>query len=220
MKSEDDVLLAPPPAGGSAGPIERVGDWMQTYTGVQFWPLDPRPEEIRIEDIAHSLANQCRYAGHVQEFYSVAQHSVLVARIVPREHAMWGLLHDATEAYLVDLPRPVKRYSRLGDEYRDIETRLMGALCVRFGLAFDEPGCVKHADDVLLMTEKRDLMPNSPAKWRETAEPLPDQIEPWSPRRAKAAFLVAFAEISSQASPTRGPDDMWASAGPLRGIEP
>jgi hypothetical protein len=211
MKQENEVSLAVPPSGGSAVRKERVGDWMQTYTGVQFWPLDPRPEEIQIEDIAHSLANQCRYAGHVQEFYSVAQHSVMVARIVPQEHALWGLLHDAAEAYLVDLPRPVKRYSRLGDEYRAIEARLMIALCARFQLPSDEPEWVKRADDVLLMTEKRDLMPNSPAKWRETAEPLEDVIVPWAPAKAKAQFLMEFRDIVTLRGPSRGPSGPRAS---------
>lgn len=175
--------------------MERKGDWMQTYTGVQFWPLDPRPEEVRLEDIAHSLANQCRYAGHVTRFYSVAQHSVLVSQIVPVGHSAWGLLHDATEAYLVDLPRPVKRYSAMGSMYRDIETRLMLTICSRFGLPFDEPISVKAADDVLLMTEKRDLMPNCPAKWRESAEPLPQIIRPWSPEEAEERFLVAAGRL-------------------------
>lgn len=87
---------------------ERKGDWIQTYTGRQFWPLDPKPEEVCIEDIAHALSQQCRYAGHTIRFYSVAQHSVEIALRVPRAAALWGLLHDAAEAYLVDLPRPVK----------------------------------------------------------------------------------------------------------------
>lgn len=167
----------------------RLGDWLQTFTGVQFWPLDPRPDEISLLDIAHSLSNQCRFSGHVTKFYSVAQHSVLVAEIVPPEDAAWALLHDATEAYLVDLPRPIKRYSKLGDEYREIEKRLMRCICERFGLQIYEPQSVKVADDILLMTEKRDLMPNSPQKWRETSEPLSRIIQPWKPAKAKQRFL-------------------------------
>ena len=93
---------------------DRIGDWMCTASGVTFYPLDPRPEEIRIEDIAHSLALQCRFAGHCREFYSVAEHSVRGAqalRSIGATVAMQAafLLHDASEAYAVDLPRPIKR---------------------------------------------------------------------------------------------------------------
>ena len=175
--------------------VTRNGDWMLTATGRQFWPLDPRPEEIDIEDIAHSLAHQCRFAGHCRFFYSVAQHSVLVSKVVPPEHAAWGLLHDAAEAYLVDLPRPIKRYSEMGDLYREIEGRLMRVICERFGLSAKEPLSVKFADDVLLMTEKRDVMPPSPEPWRETAEPMEQIIRPWTPNRAKIEFLRRVAEM-------------------------
>jgi hypothetical protein len=196
MKNENDNPVPRPATGEAArGTGERMGDWMQTYTGIQFWPIDPRASEIMIEDIAHSLSMQCRFAGHCTEFYSVAQHSVLVSRIVPDNVAAWGLLHDATEAYLVDLPRPVKRYSKMGDLYREIESRLMLQVCVRFKLRFDQPSSIHEADNVLLMTEKRDLMPNSPAKWRETAKPLAITIVPWSPARAKAEFLRRAEEV-------------------------
>ena len=158
---------------------------------------DPRPEEINVIDIAHSLANQCRYAGHCREFYSVAQHSVIVSRIVPLEFQLWGLLHDAAEAYLVDLPRPLKRFSAIGDAYRVVERRLMLAVCERFGLENDEPWCVHVADDVALMTEKRDLMPGL-WKWRETAQPLVETIKPQSPAEAEGEFLGRAGELGIQ----------------------
>jgi hypothetical protein len=87
----------------------RVGDWIQTYSGRQFWPLDPRVEDVHLEDIAHALSNVCRYTGHVREFYSVAEHSVHVSWSCEPEDALWGLLHDASEAYLADMARPVKQ---------------------------------------------------------------------------------------------------------------
>lgn len=180
--------------------FSRKGDWMQTYTGLQFWPIDPMAAEVRIEDIAHSLANQCRFAGHCNEFYSVAQHSVLVSHVVPQEDALWGLLHDATEAYLVDLPRPVKRFSAMGELYRDIEKRLTLVICEAFGLPPNEPASVKAADDVLLMTEKRDVMGPTPAKWRETSEPLDERITPIDPASAKREFLIRFAELRGAAA--------------------
>jgi hypothetical protein len=169
---------------------QRSGDWIITFRSVQFFPLDPRVEEIHLEDIAHSLSNQCRFAGHCKSFYSVAQHSVLVSRRVPVEHARWGLLHDAAEAYLVDLPRPIKRCSAMGDLYREIEARLMRAICERFGLPFGEPPEVKAIDNAMLMTEKRDVMPPSPVEWHCTDEKaLPEIIVPWSPTEAEARFL-------------------------------
>ena len=81
----------------------RIGDWMQTYTGERFWPLDPRIEDIHIRDISMALGKLCRYGGHTIFFYSVAEHSVLVSEYVPEEYALWGLLHDASEAYLSDI---------------------------------------------------------------------------------------------------------------------
>lgn len=173
---------------------ERVGDWMQTYTGCQFWPLDPRPEEIHVIDIAHALANQCRFAGHCKRFYSVAQHSVIVSRIVPPEFALWGLLHDSAEAYLVDLPRPVKRFSEIGTHYQRVELLVMQSICCRFGLSELQPTCVHHADDIALMTEKRDLMPGR-FKWRETATPLPDPIIPLNPEESEVVFIERAVEL-------------------------
>lgn len=167
----------------------RIGDWMQTFTGLQFWPMDPRPEDITVMDIAHSLAHQCRFAGHCTRFYSVAEHSVIASLLVPEEDRKWALLHDATEAYLVDLPRPVKKHSAIGEHYKVAERRLMVAICQRFGLDPVEPASVKKADNVMLMTEKRDLMPNSPAKWAETEEPCKFTLPDWGPVRAKEMFL-------------------------------
>jgi 5'-deoxynucleotidase YfbR-like HD superfamily hydrolase len=105
-------------------------NWIQTFTGRQFWPLDPRPEDIELLDIAHALANKCRYTGHTRSFYSVAQHSVLVSEIVPAADAHWGLLHDASEAYLPDVARPVKRELA---GFQEIENRLMGCVAERDG---------------------------------------------------------------------------------------
>lgn len=170
---------------------ERKGDWIQTYLGVQFWPLDPRVEDIRLMDIAHALSNLCRFTGHCQQFYSVAQHSVLVSQNVPIEDAKWGLLHDASEAYLADLSRPVKNFSALGTEYKKLEERLMLVVCAKFKLAPAMPLSVHKADDVLLMTEKRDVLSahGHLPKWREIAEPLTKHIECWTPRLAEHMFL-------------------------------
>ena len=172
----------------------RNGDWMQTFTGRQFWPIDPRVEEICIEDIAHALSNQCRYAGHCRDFYSVAQHSVIVSLACNPTDALWGLLHDAAEAYLVDLPRPIKRFSDLGTHYQVLEKALMEVICKRFGLPLVEPASVKKADNVVLVTEMRDLMAPPPVKWAVSwdNEPLPEPIYAWAPEEAKRDFLRRF----------------------------
>lgn len=169
------------------------GDWIETYTGVQFWPLDPRPDDIRIADIAHALANQCRFTGHCAQFYSVAEHCVRVSNAVPRQHALWGLLHDAAETYLVDLARPLKRLPEFA-VYREIEARIMHAVCTRFGLPAEEPAEVRHFDAVLLATEARDLMPRR-HPWEALPEPLPEPICPWTAETAEARFREQFIDL-------------------------
>lgn len=173
----------------------RNGDYIQTYTGRKFYPCDPRPEEIDILDIAHSLSNQCRFSGHCLSFYSVAQHSVLVSDNLSSVDRLWGLLHDASESYLVDLPRPLKRSPPLGPIYTNLENRLMSAIAERFSLPGEIPSAVKHMDNRLLMTERRDLMALTEDEWIETADPLPERIIPWVPGDAEALFLQAFYSI-------------------------
>ena len=168
----------------------RKGDWMQTFTGRQFWPLDPRPEDVDILDIAHALANQCRYAGHCRRFYSVAEHSVLLARAVAPEHRLWALLHDAAEAYLVDLPRPVKRQV-VG--YHLAEAAVMAAICWRFGLAPEMPDAVHEADYRILRDELEQNMAAPPSRWPVQDEaPLGVTLRFWTPDQAEAWFLTEF----------------------------
>lgn len=177
----------------------RARDWIQTFTGIIFWPLDPRPEEIRIEDIAHALSMQCRFGGHCKTFYSVAEHSVRVSRELPQPLRLWGLLHDAAEAYLIDLPRPLKRFSEMGRLYLEIEDRLMVTVCERFGLPLSQPPEVKRMDTRLLVTEKRDLMTVEPKPWEDTEEPLRDIIKPWMPWFAEDEFLRVFRAVRADA---------------------
>ena len=111
--------------------MDRLDGFIGTFSGLRFWPLNPNPEKILIEDVAHSLAHQCRFGGHVWRFYSVAEHSVHVSNLYPSEDVLWGLLHDASEAYLVDLPRPLKLLPEFA-LYREAERRLQRAVAVRF----------------------------------------------------------------------------------------
>jgi 5'-deoxynucleotidase YfbR-like HD superfamily hydrolase len=125
--------------------------WIQTYTGKPFWPLEPELGEIDIVDIAHALSMQCRYSGHTKRFYSVAEHSVHISNSVSPENALWGLLHDASEAYLVDIPRPLKPYL---PQYKEAETRCMMAIAKRVGLSWPEPAEVKEMDTRILFNER------------------------------------------------------------------
>lgn len=172
----------------------RLGDWLQTYTGKQYYPLDPRAEDVCIEDIAHSLALQCRYAGHVKEFYSVAEHSVHIARWLlkyyGREAAKYGLLHDATEAFLVDVPRPVKPSLT---NYKVIEAANWSVIAEHFGLVDKMPECVHIADNRIIGDE---LVNMRSMDWHENHNnPLNVQIECWSPKQAEQEFLIMYRKL-------------------------
>lgn len=173
---------------------ERVGDWIQTYSGVAFWPLDPRPEEIDILDIAHALSHQCRFSGHTKWFYSVAEHSFLVSTLVSPKDKLWALLHDASEAYLVDVPRPIKN---LLPEYKVWEERLMRVIARRFGLQEEMPDVVKMFDSRMLATEKIHIMGQEPRRRGGMEEPIAD-LHPylWQPETAKRRFLAQFVDIT------------------------
>lgn len=179
-------------------PATRRGDWMQVRSGRQFWPLDARADEVDIGDIAHSLAMQCRYAGHCLRFYSVAEHSVLLARWVARMGAtadvmLWALLHDASEAYLVDVPRPVKPFLA---GYKDSERRVMAAVCERFGLPPEMPAIV-HEADTRIIGDERANMAQCVEPWASTGEPLGIRLEYWIPEQAEREFLATYHAIEN-----------------------
>jgi len=175
-------------------PPPRIGDFIQTYTARQYYPMDPRAEEVCLEDIAHSLSLQCRYAGHCILFYSVAEHSVHIARWL-RQHygpltALYGLLHDAPETYLVDVPRPVKPYL---SNYKSIEASNWAAVAAKFGLPGLMPGAVHEADTRIIGDE---LVNMRPMDWHARYDdPLGVGIECWSPAVAEAEFLAMFATL-------------------------
>lgn len=178
-------------------------DWFQTWSGKTLFLLDPDPEKICIEDIAHALARQCRYNGHVDcMHYSVAQHSVLVSWVVPSQFAPVGLLHDAAEAYLGDCVRPLKNQL---PEYAKLEHLWSMAIGKAFGLGnklVQKCPTVKHADLVLLATELRDLWkPGSRSPfWNHKAEsnmkPMKKIIWSWvDPAVAEMFFLQRFHKL-------------------------
>jgi hypothetical protein len=172
----------------------RRGDWMQTWTGGRFWPLDPRPEEVDPADIAHALSLLCRYGGHVHSFYSVAEHCVLMSEAVAPENALAALLHDATEAYVVDVPRPLKPSLT---NYKAIEAGVWRAIAARFTVSEDLPSEVEAADSRILLTERDALMPNATRPWYQDGRfvPLPVVIEGWGPDQAERRYLYRLEEL-------------------------
>ncbi|MGE0493236.1 MAG: phosphohydrolase [Vulcanimicrobiota bacterium] len=174
----------------------RTGDWFQTFTGVQFYPTEPRPEDFLIEDIAHALSHLCRFNGHTRHFYSVAQHSILVSEIVPPEFALEGLLHDAAEAYIGDMVRPAKVAM---PDFQRIEKLIEEALAQAFGLRYPWPVEVKKADDRLLATERRDLL-TVQRPWTFRAEPLETRIDPYPSGLAKVLFISRYKQLKGEIS--------------------
>lgn len=174
----------------------RNGDWIQTFTGRQFWPLDPRADEVDIRDIAHSLSLQCRYNGHCNRFYSVAEHSVLVCWAASPAVKLTALLHDAAEAYLCDLPRPVK-HSVTG--YKEAEQVVERVIAERFGLEFPFPDEVHSLDARICLDERDQVMGPLPAPWGEpfaSLTPLGTTLNCWSPDIAEKWFLHMFDVVS------------------------
>lgn len=133
---------------------------IRTYTGKYVNPTQPKTAEICIEDIAHALSQQPRFGGHLPVFYSVAQHCIAVAQNLPDEHKLAGLLHDASEAYLIDVPRPVKDQLT---GYREIEHALMQEIANRFGFIWPMSSEVKDIDESMLRWEWDYIMLGKPS---------------------------------------------------------
>lgn len=165
--------------------------YVSTYLGNRFYPLEPRIDDVAIEDIAHGLAYQCRFNGQTSAFYSVAQHSLIVAALVPDELRFAALLHDAAEAYLGDMVKPLKVLLPAFSAIEDDVARIIGE---RFGVDLNHHPLIKQADLIALATEKRDLMPYSVEQWTylEHVTPSPEIILPMAPEMAKMRFLESF----------------------------
>ncbi|MCJ7828129.1 MAG: hypothetical protein MUP81_00115 [Dehalococcoidia bacterium] len=165
------------------------GTWIQTVSGKRVDLVNPDPDTIDILDIAHALSQICRYTGHCNKFYSVAEHSIRVAQIVPPELRLHALLHDTSEAYLQDISRPLKN---LLPSYRLLETDILEVIYTKW-LEYRDEIVIKGADNVLLVTEGRDLM-NGTKDWGLTESPLFQVILPWSSAKARKQFLQIFNE--------------------------
>lgn len=172
-----------------------MSSYIRTYTGKEFYPLDPDPEQIDIIDIAHALSNVCRYTGHLSSFYGVGDHSIYVSQISSvegKETALWGLLHDASEAYIADVARPVKHHPDF-QFYRDAEDKLMKAVCIKFGLSEEMPAMVKEADNRMLVTEMRDLGMPGQFPWESLPwSPYSFKLKTKTPKKVEKQFLDLF----------------------------
>lgn len=156
-------------------------DCIRTFTGIYMNVFEPTEEMVCIEDIAHALAHQCRFGGHLPHFYSVAEHSAMTSIVVNHtSNALAGLLHDASEAYLLDIPSPIKK--RLAN-YKEIEDVLMRVIANKFQFAYPLDEDVKKADNFMLEWEWSRLM------LEEKKHP---PLEHWSPKYAKEVFLEKF----------------------------
>lgn len=164
-----------------------------TYSGERFDPLNPDPDQIHIEDIAHGLSNVCRYGGQCKEFFSVGQHSLLVSQYVSEENALWGLLHDAPEAYIGDIVAPLK-YLPEFSFYMEAEDRLMDAIAEKFGLPSNMPKEVKEFDLIVRETEMRDFGV-VPEDLRGNYPTLDKKIIPFEPKFIEQVFLYRFHEL-------------------------
>ena len=163
--------------------------YILTYTNRRFYPLDANQCDVCITDIAHALAYSCRFNGHVSQFYSVAQHSVLASYLCV-EDPRWALMHDAAEAYLPDIARPIKQHINGFDA---IELRLLRVIAAAFSLSpppYSES--VSRVDDRLLATEMRDLM-HGPVDI--SFEPFSWRIVPWSPEVSEREFLERYSYL-------------------------
>lgn len=175
--------------------------WITTFTGKQFFHLNPQPEQICIEDIAHALSMNCRWTGHTKYHYSVAQHSVYVSYLVPFSDAKKGLMHDSPEAYIGDMNRPLKHYTEAGVIYSQIEESIEKVIFEKFGLTPGIPESVKVADNQMLYTEKDQLINPSTStmyevgKWGTSEKRANILIANWSPEFAEKMFLDRFREL-------------------------
>lgn len=159
--------------------------FITTYTGKKFHYLNPAEDEICIEDIAHALSLTCRFGGHCSTFYSVAEHSYRVAMLAPDNDKLGALLHDAHEAYLHDVPRPIKQ-DIIG--YKLIADKIQSKIHDKFNITVHNPTLLKYYDDVLLATESRDIMATT-QDWAELPKSELLEIKPTNWQMAEKVFL-------------------------------
>jgi hypothetical protein len=182
------------------GDDDDLGGWVQVYTGGRFYPLDPRAEDVDIRDIAHALSLLCRYTGHTRVHYSVAEHALLLCQAAAKRHPknyheqLQALMHDAAEAYICDLPRPIKPHI---PGYKQIERRIEVVIQEKYGLlAAGKTPLVDELDSLVLYDEAKALMPIESIAWHERFAPgLGLPVRALAAPEAEAEFLLTFQRL-------------------------
>lgn len=171
--------------------------WIETASGKKFDILDPKPEMICIEDIAHALSQVNRFAGHGRFPYPVSQHCRLGSYVIEQQYALNFLLHDASESFLGDVARPLKHFTSAGDEYRKLEFKIQGLIYEVFGLPQVEPAEVKIVDNAMLYAEKEQIMGDVQwtHKWSDSEKPADVIIVETSFQDNKRLFLERFYQL-------------------------
>jgi hypothetical protein len=174
-----------------------------TASGLHFDIIETTPEMVCIEDIAHSLSMGNRFTGHTKFPYPVSQHSRLGSYLVPTKYALRFLLHDASEAYLGDMNRPLKHFTPAGEEYRKVEARIQGLIYNKFGLEEEDPEIIHEIDNQMLYAEKAQIMPPTEwlNSWSKDKKAADVRIVETSFRVNKALFLDRFYNILQHGGP-------------------
>lgn len=177
--------------------------WIITADGGEFDFRAIEQQSIDFGVIAHSLSHQCRFNGHTREFYSVAEHSVRVMRLVSQPNRLAALLHDAAEAYVGDMVTPLKKYLPLFSTFEDmIQQRIFAAAGLDIGNSISRE--IKTADLIMLATERRDLLVSrdDARDWSvlHGISPMPQRILPWSAEEARQMWLSCFQQLTGRAA--------------------
>ncbi|MDO8908887.1 MAG: HD family hydrolase [Pseudohongiella sp.] len=176
--------------------MSNTDTWIETSSGSSIDLISPQPHQVKIWDIAHALSLICRFGGHCRWHYSVAQHSVLVSYLVPVELSLEALLHDAAEAYLGDVVRPLKVNGDM-QGYRAAETLMESVITENFGLGDINHPLIKLADMQILAAERAVLLTDKSSLWQclEGISPAPLKIEKLTPEQAREMFMARLQEI-------------------------
>lgn len=174
---------------------------IQTYTGKMVDPTNLKVDDIDIVDIAHALSNKCRFGCHCRVFYSVAEHSLRLSYHpeLPSEHALWGLLHDAAEAYIGDVTTPLKQKLRLRSEnvgLDELEQEILGTIASCYDLQpLGMPQIVNTVDQHMYATEAADLMTVDMSRWATGVANEERISRTYWPTAAKDKFLERFYDL-------------------------